>query len=313
MKKHVINYRKKSVAIVLGIVIVGFLVNCDKLRRFNLDDVPDCNKPITTIAPQQIEKWYLSFYGIGMPQQNFVIKTSTEWNTLLNSMDSVEDGWKQLFSNTSINFSTHQVLVLFDEVRNGSQWYIEVADIKEHCFHIVVTYHIWKIVGNSNLIPTQAFHFVKIPVSNKPVVFQQEFDNEVANVSYAICPPPYWTNSSDTMYLRGTAYLFIDSIPAGQLNKNHIMNIVYHTAQDSTCFYAHYPFNGQYSFLYYPWRMGVDYYEGIVCNFPDFAKNWNVQPEGKQLYYQGEFYWYSGTHFSQYGCLVLTTLNENAL
>ena len=62
MKKQIIRVRKQAAAIVLGIVLVGFLVNCSKLRRFDLDGIDaskipfPCNCIMDTLKGEW--KWY---------------------------------------------------------------------------------------------------------------------------------------------------------------------------------------------------------------------------------------------------------------
>jgi len=60
---------------------------------------------------------------------------------------------------------------------------------------------------------------------------------------------------------------------------------------------------------YYPYANAIESI-GWVCNFPDFAKQWNIPPEGKQVLYRGEFYCTWGQGFTQGGNLVLTNLKD---
>jgi hypothetical protein len=76
------------------------------------------------------------------------------------------------------------------------------------------------------------------------------------------------------------------------------MNIVYHTAQNTTKFY------GRYNYLM--WRYDYLY----VCNFPDFAKSWDIPPTGKKIYYKGKLLEYGRTGFELHGTLTLTHLKD---
>ena len=153
----------------------------------------------------------------------------------------------------------------------------------------------------------QAFHFVKIPATNKQVVFQQEFDNEAENVPYISCPQ---VGSGDTFYFRGNAYLFRDSIPANHVRNPCIMDIVYYTARDSASFYVNNVHRWKYNYLYYPFPV-VQRGEGHICNLPAFAKSWNIPPTGKKIYYRGKFLsWGGDIYGTLYGDITLTHLKD---
>ena len=305
MKNNTLNKRRFTAIAVLCVVLVCFFLNCEKLRRLRIDDFTNPKIPIGTVAFSHIWKDpTLILGGQGnIPQQNRVIKNIAEWNAFLNSIDSVDRDVAQHLSKISIDFSTHQVLALFDKARGRQLWDIEIADITEYAYHIVVTYHTWKKRSSSG---TQALHMVRIPATNKPILFEEEYDefgNEPANVPRIVC----WVRN-DTIFLRGTAYLFIDSMPAGQKNINNIINIIYYTARDTTYFSARYPRSN--TILYHPYILGINEYIGWVCNFPDFAKQWNIPPEGKQVFYRGELYPSWIQLYTQEGYLVLTNLKD---
>jgi len=48
-------------------------------------------------------------------------------------------------------------------------------------------------------------------------------------------------------------------------------------------------------------------FKGTICNFPDFAKEWKIPSEGKQIYYKGTFH-RTFTQLDIFGGLVLKTL-----
>jgi len=305
MKAYLKSKKQKLVILsVAAAILVGVGINCSKLNRFDFDIGGVNWNQNDTIEFEHILKdvfYYGSSLLDSLPKQNLVIKNQTEWNTLLNSMDSVSGwGYAQFLSN-SVSFSTHQVLAIFNEIPNDGTWGIEIANIVEQACHIIVTYHTWK--KTSGNYGRQAFHLIKIPASNKQVVFQEEFDNKVENVPYVACLQSY----GDTVFLRGTAYLFIDSLPAGEYTIN-AMNIIHNTQDSSTDFYASYPLNSQHLCLYSPCYSGVHFHYGSICNFPAFATQWN----GKQVYYRGFFRDYEGKNIEFYrkGYLILTHLEE---
>ena len=308
MKTYLRRKRQKLGILSLAaavLLVVG--INCSKLNRLDLNIGGINWNQADTVEFEHI--WKERFFNYqslldSLPQQNIVIKNQMEWNALLNSMDSIDGSGTIIFSNFPVDFSQHQVLAVFDKARNDGVWGIEITNIVEQTCHIVVTYHIWKKVGTGTINNAiQAYHLVKIPISNKQVIFQEEFDNEVENVPYSAC----LYNYGDTVFLRGTAYLFIDSMPATQYTL-HAMNIIYNTQDSLTNFYAYYPLSSQYSCFYNPCYIGTIYHYGSICNFPNFAKQWN----GKRVYYRGFFREDHGPQFEFWarGYFVLTHLEE---
>jgi len=284
----------------LAFTLIFTFSNCDKLRKIDFDELRkiDCNKEIGDIVPTDIWKYFAT---TKTPQQNLVITTPAEWDTLLNNVDS----WTaQGLSRDSIDFFTQQVIAVFGELQGsgGAVWWTEIVEIKEYACHIVVTYHPWKFeAGNGIPISNvQPLHAVKIPATNKPIVFEQKFD-EIPNVPYAICTA--YSPLQNTTFLRAPAYLFVDSIPANRINDKNIMHIVYYPLQDLTMFWVAYQGMGT------PFRFWD--YRGKICNFPDFAKTWNIPPQGKKVYCIGEFYdYHGGGGFTSSGYLVLTHLKD---
>ena len=120
-------------------------------------------------------------------------------------------------------------------------------------------------------------------------------ENKEGDVLYKRCI--YKDGYLDTISIEGVGYLFINSIPAGLRKEDNIMYITYNNEDNSTTFSAAYPTEATYS--------------GNICNFPDFAKEWEIPAEGKQIYYKGELY-VTGIYLSVPphigGHLILTTL-----
>ena len=310
--KHTLQ--RKITTVMLAITFIFTCSNCDKLRKIDFDELRkiECNKGIGNIVPtRSLKESFVMGNQASMLQENIVITTDTAWNTWLSSLSAITYKWLGTFlSQLQIDFSTHQVLVVVDEVRsgNGEVWAIEIAEIKEYACHIAVTYHTWKQCGSTNKnFSTQSYHFVQIPATNKPIVFEQEYDTLTENVPYMACSQVY---GDDTIYLQGYAYLFRDSIPSTHVTNNRVMNIVYYTIQDLTIFSIN--VNGWYynfSDLYYPYLSGSVICNGEICNFPIFAKA-NIPPQGKKVYYKGKFLWRETLGFTIYGNLTLTYLEE---
>ena len=200
---------RKITTVMLACALIFTLSNCDKLRRIDFEELRkiDCNKEIGNITPINVLKRPVPPV---IPQQNLVITTPAAWDTLLNNVGSITA--ELLSRGDSIDFSTHQVIAVFGSSVDGA-WWSEIVEIKEYACHIAIIYHTWKYLSRSNGL--QTCHVVKIPATNKPVVFEQKYD-ESPNVPYAICieSPPLDSFLSATTFLRAPAYLFVDSMGA---------------------------------------------------------------------------------------------------
>ncbi len=102
---------------------------------------------------------------------NYVIENSTNWNSLL-SMFSNGVIIDNVFSETNIDFSQFMVIAVIDEGHTTGGWSIDITNISETSTNIEVTYSNLDN-GDDTLIAIQPFHVVKIPKSNKPVIFIQ--------------------------------------------------------------------------------------------------------------------------------------------
>ena len=109
-----------------------------------------------------------NLYGNGgekIPQQNIVITNSEEWEILKTAMNCVHT-----FTTAFVDFSTYQVIAVFDEIKGTGGWTIDIVDVTEYSDKIVVEVtNLEK--GDDTCIMTQPFHIVKIPVSCKEIVF----------------------------------------------------------------------------------------------------------------------------------------------
>jgi hypothetical protein len=85
------------------------------------------------------------------------------------------DGLFNTFDETDIDFSAYQVIAIFDEIHGSGGWSIDITGIVEYSDKIVVRVTHLK-TGYFSAVLTQPYHIVKIPVSDKKIVFQEEDD-----------------------------------------------------------------------------------------------------------------------------------------
>jgi hypothetical protein len=103
----------------------------------------------------------------GIAQSNMVIDNTTDWQNLMNQMNSVNNVTNE-FSETNINFNAYTVIAIFLEVKQNG-WEVEISNIEENTTNITVSK---TETESDNLVITQPFHIVKIPITNKPIEFE---------------------------------------------------------------------------------------------------------------------------------------------
>ncbi len=141
-----------------GFLIAFILFSCNKISN---------EEETNSIPFTEIGKGALYGNGAeGIPQSNLVITNNTDWQNLMNQMNSVNNVTDN-FTETNIDFSTYEIIAIFLDVK-GNGWEVSITDITEDNSNIYV-YKSEKEYDNS--VITQPFHIVKIPKSNKPVIF----------------------------------------------------------------------------------------------------------------------------------------------
>ena len=102
-------------------------------------------------------------------KSNLVIKDSESWNNLLNTISTYEIA---RFTETNIDFSKYRVIVVFDQVYSNGGHSIDITKITEDHYHIFVK--VEKLLkGNDATVVTQPYHIVKIPKTEKEIVFKK--------------------------------------------------------------------------------------------------------------------------------------------
>ena len=100
---------------------------------------------------------------------------------------------------------------------------------------------------------------------------------------------------SDTIPVRGEAYFFNDSIPDRIRTKM--------LQDDKSSFAAWIVYEGDNIATLHVYRRGSlsgNYYH--ICNFPDFAKQWEAPLTGQKIYYEGKAFYLGG-----YACATCPT------
>ncbi|WP_297868401.1 protease complex subunit PrcB family protein [uncultured Flavobacterium sp.] len=153
------------------------LVSCIIVSCNN--DEPETTPPFVpvTINPTLISKRNVGVSSsVGISEQKTIYNESTNWNLLLNQIDSYylplgEDYLAQHFIETNVDFTNFTVIAVFDQVYGGGGHSIDITNITEYESNIVVTVENL-LTGNGSSVVTQPYHIVKIPKTTKPIVFE---------------------------------------------------------------------------------------------------------------------------------------------
>lgn len=130
------------------------------------------SEPVTSFTPRTIIPVLIGKSSISNPiplLQNVLISSQTEWNTLLNSMNAVNNVSIN-FTETNVDFSNFDVIAVFRKQYSNSSSTVDITNILENQTNRVVT--IQNLTNGISQDVAQPFHIVKIPKSTKPVVFQ---------------------------------------------------------------------------------------------------------------------------------------------
>ncbi|MDR0801752.1 protease complex subunit PrcB family protein [Fluviicola sp.] len=98
----------------------------------------------------------------------FVVTNTTNWDTV---MTNLANNGNATFTETIIDFNDYMLLAIFDKGRPTGGYSVSVTSVTENINQIVVNVA-YTGTGDATQMPTCPYIIVKIPKSNKPVVFQ---------------------------------------------------------------------------------------------------------------------------------------------
>jgi len=120
----------------------------------------------TEIAFTEIGKGFLTGSGSeGIIKSSKIIYTQSDWENLVTQMNS-SSIVSSSFTETYIEFDFYTVVAVFDQVRQTSNFSIEISRILETSDNLSISYFIEE---SSDGVPktAQPFYLVKIPKTNK--------------------------------------------------------------------------------------------------------------------------------------------------
>ncbi len=122
----------------------------------------------TSITPVLISKGAVFNSNYNLAQHGEVIDTQTAWDNFRNNYWT---GGLTLAEANNVNFSTEMIVLVFDSQRTTGGYDALINTVTENNLNIIVQVS-YTGSGDATQMPTRPYHFVKIPKSTKPVLFQ---------------------------------------------------------------------------------------------------------------------------------------------
>jgi len=109
----------------------------------------------------------------GIVETQAVLRSEEDWTHLKQQMDSVNEVTRE-FRDQDLDFSKEMIIVCVDKLRGSGGYEIEIIDILEYPKKIVVIVEQVNPSEMATSVMTQPFHVVKIPISEKQIVFKEK-------------------------------------------------------------------------------------------------------------------------------------------
>lgn len=128
----------------------------------------DSNFQATEINFTEIGKGTLNGNGSeNILQSNILINNQTDWQNLINQMDSYNNV-SNSFTEITIDFDSYSIIAVFLEIK-PTGWGVVITEIVEEVNSIVISKSENESIA---LVISQPFHIVKIPKTNKEIVVE---------------------------------------------------------------------------------------------------------------------------------------------
>jgi len=147
----------KNIILILAIAFIGCNSNDDdRYKSVNYSLIAQNN--LHGNGAENIEK------------SNLIIENTSSWNDLIDKMNTVNNV-SDNFTETDIDFSQYLVIAVFDEIYSNGGHTIDIIKIVENEVNIIIT--VDKLLnGDASSVITQPYHIIKIPKTEKPIIFE---------------------------------------------------------------------------------------------------------------------------------------------
>ncbi len=176
VRTKIIN--KAMLSALIGMVFL--LCGCEEESPYSTEE--EKNK-VTAIQFKNIGNGSVEYESIGggmlfgngkenIKDTCLVIHDSTEWNNLINAMNSAnpQNDYSENFQKVNVDFSKKMLIAVFLEVKR-SGWEVKVKNISEYSNHVEVVTEEKTFI---NSVITQPFHIVEVEIIDKPIELKQD-------------------------------------------------------------------------------------------------------------------------------------------
>ena len=115
-----------------------------------------------------------NLYGNGgenIPMQNMIISNNKEWTELMNKLNSVNNVTDN-FTETEFDFSNFTIIALFDDIKMYGGYSIEIESVVENRSDLIAVIRHLSPNGIAPTVITQPYFIVKIPKTEKRIIFK---------------------------------------------------------------------------------------------------------------------------------------------
>lgn len=151
------NYKKTLLILSLFLFIYSCINECDE-NEFQSTNIDFVEIGIGSLSGSGLED---------INQSNLVITNQTDWQELIIVIDAVVNVSGN-FSETDIDFDNFILIAVFLELKDNG-YDVEITNVIENENNITIT---TQETESLTLVMTQPYHIVKIPVSDKTVIFE---------------------------------------------------------------------------------------------------------------------------------------------
>jgi len=134
------------------------------------DDNVTATQP-QSVTPVLVAKGVL-FNTQSFGTENRIITTNAQWQELLSQMEETREDITDVFAETTIDFSQHQVIASYIVGSSGTT--IDVTAVVENEDNITITLENLRKGATQDV--THPFHIIKISQSAKPIIFEDLTD-----------------------------------------------------------------------------------------------------------------------------------------
>lgn len=159
---------KKALSIIIGFLVLS---SCG-VSKETTEVVADTNLVYESVPFDIVGKGNLAGAGDeGIYESNLVIHTKADWELLISKMNAVNLEVNN-FAITEVDFEKYLVIASFDKVQNSGGYSIKIMDIQDATENLIVVITKGAPTEMTASVMTQPYYIVRIPKTNKPVVFK---------------------------------------------------------------------------------------------------------------------------------------------